>query len=511
MEINKLLINEIHNVAKERNIDVVRVKNALEEAIKKAYEKKYDEEIIEVSIDLNSGDISVQKVFEVVELPRKVAVKNEDGEVAEGKFVEITELNDYCEIELKDAIAINSNYKIGDFHKVSIGLELFSKRDVVQYMLQLFRYLVSIEANAVLFEQWKDRAGTVITAEVEKSDRKGTIAIIENTFGSMPRNESIPGEIIKPGGKYKFYIKEVKEQSRDWPIVLSRADKEFVKILLETSIPEVQEGLVEVTNIARVAGFKTKVVVKSHKQGVDPVGSCIGQKGARINPIKFEINNEKIEFIEWSEHFELLLAHACSPTQLKGYLIEEKTNSEGKVKKTITLIVPQDKIALLIGQRGSNAKILSMLFNAEIDVLSDVEARMEDIRYERIDFQKYRDASFARTYDKYASNDNVDFDFTNIKVAKSTKSAKHRSSDNSAHVDQDAANDNFIPKTKNMYDRVSSFGSNEDLLNTINSANIDTNVNVQEQEIFIEVNDKTVDDYADDIEEMENLINDITK
>ena len=381
MQQNNELINMMKAVAEEREIQFDVVVSSFEDAMKKAYMKEFPEETIEVIIDKDTGKITLNKLFLIV-----------------GNNKE--ELNEYCEIELSNAKKINPNYTLGDYHKQSIDIWSLERR-VVVHMLQVFKHSISNESNKEVYKEWAPKIGTVVNAEVEKADyRSGTALInLDKTYGFMPKKESNSEERLIPGSKYKFYIKEVLEQSKGWPIILSRADAQLVKYLLTTNIPEIQEDIVEIVKIARVSGFKTKVSVRSKQPGIDPVGACIGARADRIRPILNEIGSEKIEFVEWTEDVAKYLINACNPAPLLGYKIIEPENETDR--KRIVLIVDEHKLALIIGSKGKNVKLLSELLEANVDIKTIEEARTEGINYERIQYTKNLQTNFSKTYDKY--------------------------------------------------------------------------------------------------------------
>lgn len=485
MNKNKEIIEAIKYIGQEKSIPEADVVIAFEESIKKAYAKEYPEEEVEVMVDMNVGSITINKLFKVVE-PSE-------------------ELNEYCEISFDDAKKINSNIEIGGFIKESIDLWSLDERRVVTHILQVFKHLISVETNKMLYEEWAPKVGTVINAEIEKPDSKmgSWIVNLITTYGLLGRSDTIPDERLIPGKKYNFYVKEVKQQTKDWPVILSRADANLVKFLLTSSIPEIQEGMIEITNIARIAGFKTKVIVKSKQTGIDPIGSCIGPRGSRIKPIIAEIQNEKIEFIEWDENFAKLIANACTPANLYGFSIIEPTNEEEQ--RRIILVANDEQLALLIGLRGKNVRLLSMLFNANVDIKSVLEAKEEKIEFEKIDFNKYRQSQFARAYDKNINQTN---DLYNVGLNSLPNQKRQnnfiKSSQNNVQINPTVKNTTSQVEIK--HDSFTSFSklSNEDVL-----AQLDRGENLNDDEIVVVTEDVNDEGLSSSIEEMENLIKDV--
>ena len=382
-QLSKQLISAIKLIADEKKIPRDGVVDALKEAISKAYVKEYPEEIIDV--DLNIDD-------EILKVSRQYTVVNESEE-----------LNDYCEISLQDAkdyykhLKIDKEVKLGDIVSQPIQLDKLPKK-VVNHIMQIFKQRITVEANNEIFNEWKDRVGEIINAEVEKDDHGIFVNLENGQYGFMSMRDGIPGERLIPGHKYNFLIKEVKQQSSGWPIILSRADERLVKELLTLEVPEIQEKLIEIVDIARVPGFKTKVALISHQPGVEPCGSVIGAHGSRIQAISSAISGERIEVIEYSDNFESYLIDICSPAVIKGYkVVSEQTDEH---KKQLIIIVPGDQLALLIGKKGQNIQLVAKLLKADIDVKTPEDAKYEDIQYNHLEIKSLKQRKFDRILEK---------------------------------------------------------------------------------------------------------------
>lgn len=393
----------IEEIAKTKQIPVITVVKAFEDAMQKAYSREFPEEVCEVSIDLNTDKINLSKIFNVVENNKQ-------------------DLNEYFEIALDEAKKKDPNLKVGDKWKEKFDIQSLERR-VVLHMLQVFKHGVVIESNKNIYHEWISKKGSIVYAEVEKYDIKAKVATVNlgKTFGFMPKSESNPEDkVLIPGKKYKFVIKDVLQQSKGWPIVLSRADGGIIKDLLSINIPEIENKQIEIVQIARVAGFKSKVVVKSNVKGLDPVGTCIGTKADRIKAILEEMGNEKIEFIEYDENIGQFIANCANPAILYGYAIipaktekNEQTGIEKEIeRKKIILVIDQYKLALLIGLKGNNVKLLSQLLNADVDVISIEDAEEYNLTITKAPLPKRfgqnngnrttkTPSKFSNTYDKY--------------------------------------------------------------------------------------------------------------
>ncbi len=392
---NVELINHIKLIADEKRIPRDNVSDALKDAITKAYVREYPETVVEVIVDIDNKRLEVNKLLKVVE--------------------PYDDFNDYCEILLEDAKKINENVNVGEEIKEPIDLSKLD-RSVVSHILQIFKSNITIQSNVQVFKEWKEKLGTVIQAEVEKVDSRSGFVVVNlgTTFGFLSNAEKIPGENLIPGQKYSFYIKDIKEQSKGWPIILSRADVGLVKYFLNLQIPEIQEKLIEIKDIARIAGFKTKVSLISHRPGIEPVGTVIGVRGSRIKTISDQINNEKIEVIEYTDDFSKYIVNVCSPAEIAGVNLQEP--KEPTQKRNVILICKPEKLALLIGKHGNNVKLVSKMLNADVEVKTIKDANEEGLSYQRIDMKSLKQRTFDNTFNKYQSNNDVLNKFDSWKI-----------------------------------------------------------------------------------------------
>jgi len=417
---NNEIVGFIKNLAEQKKVSIEVVCLALADAMKKAYEKEMAGETADVVIDAATGAISLYRVLNILDDSLVPEEKNEET----GKMEKV--YNENSEILLSDAIKEDKNATVGGVVKEFIDIKSLERR-VVVHMLQVFKHDINIESNKTIYTQWIDKKGTIIYAEVEKIDSRNKSIIVNlgnEQYGVVSRADQNPDEHLIEGAKYKFYIKDVLEQSKNWPIVLSRASGEIVKDLLTIYIPEISNGAVSIMKVGRAAGFKTKVAVKSNQPGIDPIGACIGAKADRIRPILNEMGREKIEFVEWSEDINKYLVQACNPAPLIGFNIIEptyETNEETGVTKEITrkkyqLIVDDFKLALIIGSKGKNVRVLSELLDADVEVITYDEAVENNMTYTKAEQIKriYEPAQkktpvnkFDSTFNKYY-NTNAD-------------------------------------------------------------------------------------------------------
>lgn len=338
----------------------------LEYALSKAYKKIFTGAELKIIIDYNKGKIAINKILKVVD---------DDYFDKEG--------DDDCEINISSIKQKNPAVKVGDVIEEEIPLSDFDS-PMVHSVMQLFKQKISEKMNQNIFAQWKDKKGKIIQASVESTDPKKGFSYVEfgNTKGFVAAADKIPGEKLLQDHTYKFYVKDVKEQTKGWPIILSRSDEGLVRELLRLEVPEIQQGIVEIVKAVRRAGFKTKVAVKSNNVNVDPISTCIGPNHSRVDSVLQEINNpentgkpEKIEFIRWYDDPVKFIASACIPTHITGVEIVDND------QKIATVIVPNESYSAVIGQQGANVRLISLLTGWSIDVKKEDEAFAENLDF----------------------------------------------------------------------------------------------------------------------------------
>lgn len=384
--ISKTLINNIKIIADERHIPRDAVADGLKLAIKNAYKKEFPDTEIEINIDIDNSVLEVNRLLKVVD--------------------HYDDLNDYTEISIDDAKKNKPDVVLSEIYRDPIDLSKLD-RMVVTHILQLFKHNISTQSNAEIYKEWQPRIGEVIFAEVEKNDTRGGFITVnlKDTMGFLSKQEQIPGEHLSPGKSYNFYIKDVKEQTKGWPVILSRADVGLVKYIMKLQIPEIQENIIEIKDSARIAGFKTKISVLSHQVGIEAVGTVIGNRGMRVKSIQDQLNGEHIEVFEYEDNFANYLVNVCAPAELVGYKIEEA--GQYIERREITLITRPDKLALLIGKKGANVRLISELLKSDIEIKTVDEAAQENIKYEKIEVNSSRQQTFKKTFNKYSSNTDI--------------------------------------------------------------------------------------------------------
>ena len=329
---------------KELITAIEELESSLETALVTAYKRNFDSaENVKVNMDENTGDIKVYAVKTVVE------------EV----------LDDQLEISLEEAKKENKNAKIGDEVEIEIIPRNFgriaaqtAKQVIVQKIREVERYT-----------EYNDRKGEIVSGIIQKADGGTIVLDLGKLEGIMPVKDQIPTETYHVNDKIKAYVVSVERGLKGTPQVLvSRSHPDFVRKLFEFEIPEIYEGLIEIKSVSRDAGSRSKVAVYSTNENIDPVGSCVGQKGIRIQNIINELNGEKIDVIEWNEDPAIFISAALLPAQVMAVDVKEE-------EKFAQVIVPDDQLSLAIGKSGQNARLAARLTNWKIDIKSESQFR----------------------------------------------------------------------------------------------------------------------------------------
>ncbi|MBL8164352.1 MAG: transcription termination/antitermination protein NusA [Anaerolineae bacterium] len=280
-------------------------------------------------------------------------------------------MNQNTEVTLEKARYYEPEANFGDM--VMVQLEGTTKKfgriaaqTAKQVILQKIR---EAERNS-LYDEYAEREGDLVTGTVQSVNSTMITVSLGRAEAVMPRNQQIPGERYKPHDKVRAFLVEVKRSNRGPQIVVSRAHRNMLRRLLEYEVPEIFNGQVEIKNIAREAGYRSKVAVAALQEGIDPVGACVGMRGIRIQNIVKELHDEKIDVIEWNPNQEQFIAKALSPARVSGVYLEDDPDSG----RTAVVIVPDDQLSLAIGREGQNARLAAKLTGWRIDIKSVTEA-----------------------------------------------------------------------------------------------------------------------------------------
>ena len=343
---SKEFLNALELVAKEKGIDKEIIFEAIEASLVSACKKHFGtSQNIKVDMNRETGEVKcfTQKtVVETVEDPQ-------------------------LEISLDAAREAKADYEIGDIVDIEVTPKNFgriSAQTAKQVVVQKFR-----EAEReILFNQYITKEREVVTAIVQRKERRNVIVQMGKIDAVLAANEQIPGEQYNFMDRVKVYVLEVKQTTKGPQIFVSRTHPELVKRLFEQEVPEVHDGTVEIKSIAREAGSRTKIAVYSKNENVDALGACVGQNGYRVNVIVNELGGEKIDVINWSEDPREFIAAALSPSKV----LEVKLN---EAEQSAKIVVPDHQLSLAIGKEGQNARLSAKLTGWRIDIKSETQAR----------------------------------------------------------------------------------------------------------------------------------------
>jgi N utilization substance protein A len=245
-------------------------------------------------------------------------------------------------------------------------------RIAAQTAKQVIQQRIREAERAMMYEEYIDRQGEVVTGIVQQAgDRNNVLVDLGKVEALLPRSEQVDGERYEQGSRIKAVITEVRSGTKGPQVILSRRDPELIKTLFELEVPEIADGLVEIRGVAREPGYRSKIAVESHAQGVDPVGACVGPRGSRVRMVVSELRGEKIDIIPWNTEPARFVAKALSPARVREVYIDDET-------REATVVVPNDQLALAIGKEGLNARLAARLTGWKVDIQSDEEfARAE--------------------------------------------------------------------------------------------------------------------------------------
>ena len=338
------LIHFIEQMSRERGVTKETLITNLEAALESAARRKYGTRSnIRVTLDPGTGQLSAHSILTVVE------------EVEDPK----------AEISLEAALALDPDVEVGDTLEEELPLQDFG-RIAAQTAKQVLFQKVRDSERDVIFSEFKDRVGEVVSGTVTRREKGLIFVNIGKTEGVLPVRASIPSENLRRGDIVRAFIEEVEMTPRGPSIRLSRTRPEFVQELFRMEVPEIAEGIVQITNIVRDPGERTKMAVTSSDRHVDPVGACVGMKGTRVQSIVRELRGEKIDIIPWTGDLRLFLSKALSPATIDRIAINEE-------EKSALAIVEEGQLPLAIGKRGGNVRLATRLTGWDIDIMSDSE------------------------------------------------------------------------------------------------------------------------------------------
>jgi N utilization substance protein A len=372
----KQFLLALNQIAEEKGIPQEQIIETLEMAIAAAYKKDYGKkgQNIKVKFDPKTGEIKVFQVFLVVdksmlkeeiegEEPTEEEIEEEETEEKEGALKKIR-FNPFKHVMVEDAQKIKKGTKPGDEIQVKLEAHTDYGRIAAQTAKQVIVQRLREAEREVVFNEYSGKEGEVVSAIVQRIEGRNVFLDIGKASGVLFPEEQIPGERFFIGQRLRVYILKVEKNPRGANIILSRAYPKLVSRLFAIEVPEISTGAVQIKSIAREPGSRTKIAVYSEEEGVDPVGSCVGQKGSRVQTVINELGGEKIDIIEWNEEIGKYIGNALSPAKVLDVETIEKT-------RTAIVIVPNDQLSLAIGQKGQNVRLAAKLTGWKIDVKSE--------------------------------------------------------------------------------------------------------------------------------------------
>lgn len=347
---NKELLSAIEYLSKEKGVTADVICDSLEAVLITAYKKEYDgNPNATVRLDRLTGDYSI------------VSPKTVVAEVADEEN----------EISLEDALAIDKGYEEGDEILVDVTPKNFGRiaaQAAKQVMIQRLR---EAERN-IVYDEFYGRTDDIITGIIQRIEQKNVYIDLGKAEAVLPYSEQIPTEEYTVGQRIKCYVVEVRNSPKGAQIQLSRTHPGLLKRLFELEVPEIYDGVVELHSVAREPGKRSKIAVYSRDPNVDCVGACVGPKGARVQNIVMELQNEKIDIVKWDEDPAVYIANALSPAQVVSVTIDEDAKSS-------VVVVPDYQLSLAIGKAGQNARLAAKLTNWKIDIKSESQAEDGDV------------------------------------------------------------------------------------------------------------------------------------
>ncbi|MBO5514337.1 MAG: transcription termination/antitermination protein NusA [Mogibacterium sp.] len=354
---SKEFLDAFADLRKEKNLSEEEVIGAIKDSIENAYKKNYGASNVRVEVDMTEGNVSVFMGLEVVE------------EV----------MDDMTEISLEDAKEIYDGYELGDIVEYEIDPKDFN-RIAAQGAKQVFVQKNREAERINSYNEYIEKKGTIVTGKVERINNGTMLISLGRTEGRVPASEQVKTESFKPGDRIKVYVMDVKKENKGPQVLLSRSHPGLVRGLFELEIPEIADGTVEIMGTAREAGSRTKIAVHSNDPNVDPVGACVGNRGARVQNIADELFGEKIDIIVWDEDPAVLISNVLRPAIVEGVYINEE-------EKSATAVVPEQQLSLAIGREGQNVRLAAKVSGWKIDIKS--HGQLEEMGFA---FDEYEDS-----------------------------------------------------------------------------------------------------------------------
>ena len=338
------MLNALDALEVEKGISKEIVIEALEAALVSAYKRHYGQaQNVEVEFDSKKGNIHVYAVKEITE------------EVMDSQL----------EVSLDEALKLNGAYELGDTVRFEVTPKDFG-RIAAQTAKQVILQRVREAERTIIYNEFSAYENEIMQGIVERQDHRYIYVNLGKIEAVLSRQDQIPNEVYQPHDRIKVYVSKVENTSKGPQVFVSRSHPDLLKRLFEQEIPEVYDGIVEIVSVAREAGDRAKVSVRSQDENVDPVGTCVGQKGQRVQAIVNELKGENMDIVEWNEDPAVYIANALNPAQVVEVTFDESG-------KACTVVVPDYQLSLAIGKRGQNARLAAKLTNLKVDIKSETD------------------------------------------------------------------------------------------------------------------------------------------
>jgi transcription termination/antitermination protein NusA len=371
--VSREILEAVRQIEREKGIEDETLVRALEDALLAAYKKTPGAaRHATVELDQGNGDFRVWSI----ELPSDI----EERLMDEARERAITELEaaeeesgerSHTLVTDEDLLIDWSDVPDEQVKRADVTPENFG-RIAAQTAKQVILQRIREAEREMMYDEYVDRVTEVVTGIVQQAgDRNNVLVDLGKVEALLPRSEQVDGERYEQGSRIKAVITEVRSGTKGPQVILSRRDPELIKTLFELEVPEIADGLVEIRGVAREPGYRSKIAVESHVQGVDPVGACVGPRGSRVRMVVSELRGEKIDIIPWNPEPARFVAKALSPARVREVLVDDET-------KEATVVVPDDQLSLAIGKEGLNARLAARLTGWKIDIQSETDfARVE--------------------------------------------------------------------------------------------------------------------------------------
>jgi transcription termination/antitermination protein NusA len=367
------IIEAVHTIEREKGIEGDTLIEALEDALLAAYKKTPGAtRHATVELDHDTGDFRVFSIDLPDELEERLLEEARERAIEELEALEAeTGERSHVLISDDDLDLDWSGVPENLIEREDVTPENFG-RIAAQTAKQVILQRIREAEREMMYEEYVDRVGEVVTGIVQQAgDRNNVLIDLGKVEALLPRSEQVEGERYEQGSRIKAVITEVRSGTKGPQVILSRRDPELIRTLFELEVPEIADGLVEIKAVAREPGYRAKIAVESHTQGVDPVGACVGPRGSRVRMVVSELRGEKIDIIPWNTEPARFVAKALSPARVREVYIDDDS-------RDATVIVPDDQLALAIGKEGLNARLAARLTGWKVDIKSDTEFAQEE-------------------------------------------------------------------------------------------------------------------------------------